>query len=110
MALTTALGKHAGKMPSAPLVSLALDITFDASYVAGGYDFDAGALLQSLGNYDKEPSVLMVMVENKNGFTFWYNSTAKKLEVYTTASTEVAPGVDLATAIPGPITALILAF
>lgn len=80
MALSKTLSVHGGKQPSAPSIALALDVSLDASYPTGGYDFDAGAVLQELGKYDKPPEVLNVIAEPKGGYSLEYDRSTKKLK------------------------------
>ncbi len=96
MAVTNTLVKHAGKMPSAPNILLALDVALDNSYPTGGYAFDPGALLQSLGGYDKVPVVASVLFEqNKGGFQFEFDRGNNKIIIRTAAGVEVANTFDL---------------
>jgi len=81
MALTNTLAVHEGKQPSAPLITLDVDAALDASYPPGGYAFDPAALLQSLGNYDKAPTVTHVVVESKGGWFGEYDRANNKLKV-----------------------------
>lgn len=81
MGFTTSLVSHQGKQASAQLVILELDVTPDTSYPTGGEAFDAAALLQSLGLYDKAPSVLAVLGVPKNGYSFEWDRTNKKLKI-----------------------------
>lgn len=81
MSLTNTLIGHSGKQPSSPTIILALDVDFDDAYAAGGEAFDAPALLQSLGGYDKAPTVLGVVIENAYGYMFEYDRTNKKIIV-----------------------------
>ena len=82
MALTNTLAAHAGKQPSAPLIVLAVDVDFDSAYAEGGMAFDAAALLQSLGGYDKAPTVLATKFMPKAGYSFWWDATNKKVVAY----------------------------
>ena len=117
MANTVALTEHSGKQPSAPSIALLTAVTFTGTYATGGEDFDAGALLQSLGNYDKEPSILAVQPENKGGILLRWDRATKKLLAYYAdydavadgALIEFANGADLAAALGGPLEVLILA-
>lgn len=68
MAATITLAEHDGKQPSKASIRFYLDFQGDNSYPAGGYDFDPGAVLQSLGLYDKKPEVQFVIVEPKGNF------------------------------------------
>lgn len=110
MALTNALVAHGGKQPSAPLIALMITVTPDASYPAatGGWEFDPGAILQSLGNYDKAPTELTVVCEPVANYTFEYDRANTKLKAYVPAGTEVPNTTDLSTT-PGPFRAAIFA-
>ena len=83
MAATYALATngHAGQQPSAPNIQAAIEATLDASYPAGGYDFDPAAQLQALGNYDKAPQVLSVLVEPKGNVMGEFDRANNKLIV-----------------------------
>lgn len=81
MPLTNAVAEHAGKMPSAPNILLALDVTPDASYPRDGWAFNPAALLQSLGGYDKAPTVQAVVAEAKGGFVPVWDRANNKLKV-----------------------------
>lgn len=118
MANTAALAEHAGKQPSAPLIALRATLTFTGTYSTGGEALDAAALLQSLGGYDKAPTVLAVLPENKDGFVFyWDRANSKLLAFYADydavadgALIEFANGGDLAAALTGAtVDVLILA-
>ena len=80
MALVNTVAQHGGQVPQAPLIALALSIALDNSYPEGGYAFDPAALLQSLGNYDKAPTVSMVLVEGKGGVIGEFDRANNKLK------------------------------
>lgn len=99
--LTSVVAKHAGKNPSAPNIALYLDVTPDAvNYTAGGEAFDAGALFQSLGGYDKAPLDVFVIGEPKGNFMVQYDRAAKKLKYFLTSTGAEAGAIDLS-AVPG---------
>ena len=110
MALGVALADHAGKQPSAPNIALALSLTLDAAYPAGGYAFDAQALLQSEGNYDKAPPVLAVLGQRSAGFDVEYvddvDPANRKIKVLNPDGTEASGDLSVT---PGTIKVLILA-
>lgn len=111
--LTNTLTARGGQQPSAPDILLTVDVAADTAYPAAsaptGYDFDPGALLQSLAKYDKPPEVKAVQVASKAGHTFEFDRANNKLRIYTPAGVELADGVDAAAALGGPTEALIFA-
>lgn len=72
-------------------------VLFDSSYPTGGEPFDANAVL-GLGTID------YMIVLSQNGYTFTYDSSAKKLKAYASGGTEVADTTNLST-----ITATVIA-
>lgn len=96
MAATITLVEHDGKQPSKAGIRFYLNVQGDASYPTGGYAFDPGALLQSLGLYDKKPEVQFVQSEIKGNFLAEYDRANDKL-IYRQVSdgAEVAGATDL---------------
>ena len=84
MTISVALvsGGHLGKQASSPLVVMALDVTLDNSYPTDGWAFDAPALARSKGVYDKTPTVLDAVIEQKAGYSFAYDKTNKKIKAF----------------------------
>lgn len=110
MALVVALADHAGKQPSAPNIALALTLTLDAAYPAGGYPFDAQAVLRDKGSYDKDPLVLAVLGQRKDGFAVEYVDDVlpanRKLKILDPDGDESAGDLSVT---PGSMQVLILA-
>lgn len=63
-------------------------VKFDNSYPTGGY-----GVVNKLGL----ASVAGVIFEEPNGYSIYYNKTTDKIQVYSTAATEVANATDLST-------------
>ena len=111
MAISTVIAPNAqgGQQPSAPVINIDLLVTLDNSYATNGYPFDVGALLKSLGKYDKEPFIVAVLPEGAlSGHTFVYDRTAKKLKAFVAAGTEVPNATDLSVT-PGTAHVLVIA-
>lgn len=81
MALVNTLAAHSGKQPSAPLIGLEVLATLDSSYPPGGYAFNPGAVLQTLGNYDKAPTAVAVLPQPNGGWSGEFDWATSKLKV-----------------------------
>jgi hypothetical protein len=76
--------------------------TFSTSYAnPGGEAFDPRALHSGIG------TVLAVFVNPKTGWTFRWDSAAKKIVAYSTANTEVANAANLSVT-PGVLDVLVV--
>lgn len=110
MALANSVTNRGGKQPSKVNLIVPIEVTLDANYPAGGYDFDVAELVRSLGGYDKAPVVLDAVVgRHPTGYAFAVDLVNDKLIAFVPAGTEVVGATDLAAAIGGPITVMAFA-